>query len=123
MSGAPSMGRGSPTRPLAATATPWPGLSSASPVFALEASEPTATVPSSTAAAVLPADRKSTRLNSSHSQISYAVFCLKKKKTNTYTSTDGPTDLIIILHDAGTPASGTTGTVTYGRHRTSEMAE
>src|SRR2546430_9357953 len=32
-------------------------------------------------------DRKSTRLNSSHSQISYAVFCLKKKKnTNTTTS-------------------------------------
>src|SRR2546430_3954431 len=35
-------------------------------------------------------DRKSTRLNSSHSQISYAVFCLKKKKEkqssdNTYT--------------------------------------
>src|SRR2546430_6206407 len=28
------------------------------------------------------ADRKSTRLNSSHSQISYAVFCLKKKKHN-----------------------------------------
>src|SRR5205085_7906137 len=27
-------------------------------------------------------DRKSTRLNSSHSQISYAVFCLKKKKKN-----------------------------------------
>src|SRR2546430_12333094 len=27
------------------------------------------------------ADRKSTRLNSSHSQISYAVFCLKKKST------------------------------------------
>src|SRR3989475_10841216 len=30
---------------------------------------------------VLVPDRKSTRLNSSHSQISYAVFCLKKKKT------------------------------------------
>src|SRR5688572_32553472 len=30
-----------------------------------------------------PGDRKSTRLNSSHSQISYAVFCLKKKKTPT----------------------------------------
>src|SRR2546430_8555928 len=30
-------------------------------------------------------DRKSTRLNSSHSQISYAVFCLKKKKKNTTT--------------------------------------
>src|SRR2546427_1938613 len=28
-------------------------------------------------------DRKSTRLNSSHSQISYAVFCLKKKKHET----------------------------------------
>src|SRR5438445_1784197 len=27
-------------------------------------------------------DRKSTRLNSSHANISYAVFCLKKKKTN-----------------------------------------
>src|SRR3712207_7344856 len=29
------------------------------------------------------ADRKSTRLNSSHANISYAVFCLKKKKTHT----------------------------------------
>src|SRR3712207_8718811 len=28
-------------------------------------------------------DRKSTRLNSSHANISYAVFCLKKKKINT----------------------------------------
>src|SRR2546430_6461579 len=31
-------------------------------------------------------DRKSTRLNSSHSQISYAVFCLKKKKRATLTA-------------------------------------
>src|SRR2546430_5709652 len=31
-------------------------------------------------------DRKSTRLNSSHSQISYAVFCLKKKKHVIYDS-------------------------------------
>src|SRR5687768_17895286 len=30
-----------------------------------------------------PADRKSTRLNSSHGYISYAVFCLKKKSTST----------------------------------------
>src|SRR2546430_5891075 len=30
------------------------------------------------------ADRKSTRLNSSHSQISYAVFCLKKKQHSTH---------------------------------------
>src|SRR5699024_12246401 len=32
---------------------------------------------------VLTLDRKSTRLNSSHVSISYAVFCLKKKTTNT----------------------------------------
>src|SRR2546430_10318635 len=37
-------------------------------------------------------DRKSTRLNSSHSQISYAVFCLKKKKPQPPL----PTDLILI---------------------------
>src|SRR5947209_16388109 len=30
----------------------------------------------------IPGDRKSTRLNSSHANISYAVFCLKKKKIN-----------------------------------------
>src|SRR2546427_5422592 len=37
--------------------------------------------PAGVAAYALPElDRKSTRLNSSHSQISYAVFCLKKKK-------------------------------------------
>src|SRR3712207_8370435 len=34
----------------------------------------------STMAAAIVADRKSTRLNSSHANISYAVFCLKKKK-------------------------------------------
>src|SRR3712207_8233453 len=32
------------------------------------------------------ADRKSTRLNSSHANISYAVFCLKKKKIKTHTT-------------------------------------
>src|SRR3712207_8589535 len=32
-------------------------------------------------------DRKSTRLNSSHANISYAVFCLKKKKTSHYCTT------------------------------------
>src|SRR2546430_12157639 len=37
-------------------------------------------VQSSTLAIVAARDRKSTRLNSSHSQKSYAVFCLKKKK-------------------------------------------
>src|SRR2546428_9524808 len=33
------------------------------------------------------ADRKSTRLNSSHDQISYAVFCLKKKNQDVYSPT------------------------------------
>src|SRR2546430_10409036 len=53
-------------------------------------------------------DRKSTRLNSSHSQISYAVFCLKKKKNNFVISSLLVTDLprlvdaahrITIVHD------------------------
>src|SRR3712207_8827980 len=35
--------------------------------------------------ALYPEDRKSTRLNSSHANISYAVFCLKKKKKYTPT--------------------------------------
>src|SRR3712207_7603596 len=34
----------------------------------------------------VPADRKSTRLNSSHANISYAVFCLKKKKNSWQTT-------------------------------------
>src|SRR5438477_8048757 len=37
------------------------------------------------------ADRKSTRLNSSHMSISYAVFCLKKKKTNKLLKSQSPT--------------------------------
>src|SRR5256885_6216188 len=47
------------------------------------------------------ADRKSTRLNSSHLVISYAVFCLKKKKTTTPHKTPIPTicrtSLILII--------------------------
>src|SRR2546430_9588984 len=42
-------------------------------------------------------DRKSTRLNSSHSQISYAVFCLKKKKNRTNTRIRKPPDARIKL--------------------------
>src|SRR3989449_1464595 len=38
---------------------------------------------------VEPLDRKSTRLNSSHGYISYAVFCLKKKKKETHEYTNG----------------------------------
>src|SRR2546427_6597260 len=37
-------------------------------------------------------DRKSTRLNSSHSQISYAVFCLKKKKKTQKDTVDSLTE-------------------------------
>src|SRR5471032_1297079 len=40
-------------------------------------------------------DRKSTRLNSSHITISYAVFCLKKKKTNLTAMLDGMQTLIV----------------------------
>src|SRR2546430_6745033 len=47
-----------------------------------------------TAAAI---DRKSTRLNSSHSQISYAVFCLKKKKTNNNNHCPLHTDILDLL--------------------------
>src|ERR1041385_9404014 len=43
------------------------------------------------------ADRKSTRLNSSHGYISYAVFCLQKKKKKAYN-----TDLINCLHTDAT---------------------
>src|SRR5438477_7712588 len=40
--------------------------------------------PAASDASIFPVlDRKSTRLNSSHMSISYAVFCLKKKKKNT----------------------------------------
>src|SRR5438128_7470641 len=41
------------------------------------------------------ADRKSTRLNSSHGSISYAVFCLKKKNDATYGVANGVVDLAI----------------------------
>src|SRR5258708_10200268 len=40
--------------------------------------------PVEASASAAAADRKSTRLNSSHQIISYAVFCLKKKKTRQY---------------------------------------
>src|SRR2546430_12489698 len=43
-------------------------------------------------------DRKSTRLNSSHSQISYAVFCLKKKKYKSISSRCPCTNSILICY-------------------------
>src|SRR5688572_33490148 len=45
-----------------------------------EIADALAEVDAADALALAGQDRKSTRLNSSHSQISYAVFCLKKKK-------------------------------------------
>src|SRR3989442_11678414 len=46
------------------------------------------------------ADRKSTRLNSSHVRISYAVFCLKKKKTGiALTRTDPSTGIVDARRD------------------------
>src|SRR5256885_11471137 len=45
---------------------------------------------------IRPLDRKSTRLNSSHLVISYAVFCLKKKKNTSI-------QYLIVIHAEGTP--------------------
>src|SRR5688572_31582769 len=56
--------------------SPWPSASVRFPAGAPATYRP-ASLPASGRSAE---DRKSTRLNSSHSQISYAVFCLKKKK-------------------------------------------
>src|SRR2546430_7239563 len=60
-------------------------------------------------------DRKSTRLNSSHSQISYAVFCLKKKKKHIHqastlsqaTRPDRPTCSRHCPHDTALTTSNT----------------
>src|SRR2546430_6537969 len=56
-----------------------------------------------TVQAALASDRKSTRLNSSHSQISYAVFCLKKKKKNNHNIPLLPTDTPILCEDHRQP--------------------
>src|SRR5215203_7180638 len=44
------------------------------------------------------ADRKSTRLNSSHANISYAVFCLKKKKTISLYDEGSKNNTTTVLH-------------------------
>src|SRR2546430_7250864 len=69
-------------------------------------------------AGAVAADRKSTRLNSSHSQISYAVFCLKKKNNVNASALDekwigagGDVDAPVLL----TLVTGTGGCVIYGR--------
>src|SRR2546427_3527304 len=55
-------------------------------------------------------DRKSTRLNSSHSQISYAVFCLKKKK--------GIDDRVLECEPANTVLPGFCGVPLWAAHTT-----
>src|SRR5206468_8148863 len=59
------------------------------------------------AAGASEADRKSTRLNSSHDQISYAVFCLKKKKyplirelRHSYRQTEQSVNMTLLVHAA-----------------------
>src|SRR2546430_5212496 len=57
-----------------------------------------------------PIDRKSTRLNSSHSQISYAVFCLKKKKISHSRQPRQPTSTAFPpTHLRSTPCTNTSG--------------
>src|SRR2546427_9427078 len=65
--------RSSASSSTAAATTPTPSCPTTAPATG-------STPPSAAATATARPDRKSTRLNSSHSQISYAVFCLKKKK-------------------------------------------
>src|SRR2546430_6855984 len=61
-----------------------------------------------------PLDRKSTRLNSSHSQISYAVFCLKKKK-NLHRRPPSPPNPLPLLHQRH-PSVHTLGLRLVGRY-------
>src|SRR2546421_828094 len=51
-------------------------------------------------------DRKSTRLNSSHDQISYAVFCLKKKNVDRHLCPFGPIRVEMGPHFAASPEYG-----------------
>src|SRR2546430_8114360 len=60
------------------SALTWVGAQRAAPLHAQGLKSRVDVVPNDAQRRV--EDRKSTRLNSSHSQISYAVFCLKKKK-------------------------------------------
>src|SRR5690242_21317508 len=52
------------------------------PEVLLDAGEPAGEAKRDVEVTMVDGDRKSTRLNSSHMSISYAVFCLKKKKKN-----------------------------------------
>src|SRR2546430_13650679 len=83
-------------RPPRSTLFPYTTLFRSISFVRIVSSISTVTEDATTACVVDRPDRKSTRLNSSHSQISYAVFCLKKKKCLTRT---------LALDDATTPNS------------------
>src|SRR2546429_3704024 len=67
------------------------GYGRAQPAELLVSTEPEDPLDDSAIAIEQDRDRKSTRLNSSHGYISYAVFCLKKKKKRYTPSTTEPT--------------------------------
>src|SRR5438874_8082137 len=69
-------------RPPRSTLFPYTTLFRSRPLIRLIRTPPALNSRSTLRAAQRGTDRKSTRLNSSHVEISYAVFCLKKKKTN-----------------------------------------
>src|SRR3712207_7766929 len=62
------------------TTTPPPAKSAPQPTPKPDAKPTVKVEASQITSPATPSDRKSTRLNSSHANISYAVFCLKKKK-------------------------------------------
>src|SRR2546430_11899723 len=80
-------------------------LHDALPILVAQTQPFTATVTGTTNTSVTwtlsQGDRKSTRLNSSHSQISYAVFCLKKKNCLTFRVNS----MCCCLHTAGVPTA------------------
>src|SRR2546430_6947907 len=72
-------------RPPRSTLFPYTTLFRSADRRRLDRGESSRAAPGGHAAQRPASDRKSTRLNSSHSQISYAVFCLKKKKKKSST--------------------------------------
>src|SRR5690242_20986094 len=86
-------------RPPRSTLFPYTTLfRSATLVVAVPLTEVDATLERLLAVEAAVIDRKSTRLNSSHMSISYAVFCLKKKKKQKATIQTGETPQNIPMH-------------------------
>src|SRR5438874_5245998 len=75
-------------RPPTSTLFPYTTLFRSARSRSFVSREPGLPAPTCIPSSFIPPDRKSTRLNSSHVEISYAVFCLKKKNRPDYTSRD-----------------------------------